>query len=159
MDGSERTPSVESPLQPDAHPIQAGRKLLLKRLLLLVGGACTFALVASVIQPGASRASGPNSPTLDSEDSIRDVSSRLLHQRHSAGWPCLGLLRGAKQFVLIHGSPDGPRYSVYTFEGRLMLADLPADDVYRELPDLDIGGMRLEPGAESEPLMLFTPKD
>ncbi|MBX3386853.1 MAG: hypothetical protein KF768_09805 [Phycisphaeraceae bacterium] len=160
--------SVTNPLPPFAHrhedatlrntrSVGRGPRVVLRRLLLVVGGAFTFALVSSLIQPGASRAT-PS--TVESSDArVTTVSAQLAKLPHPAGWPCLGLLRGSSQLVVIHGSPDGPRYSVYTLAGRLISPDLGADEVYREFPTLDIEGLRLEPIGDHGPLMLYSPRD
>lgn len=132
-------------------------KVALRRLLLVVGGAFTFAVIASVIQPGASTATPANLAHGDGH--LADVSKKLAQLPHPEGWPCLGLLRGTNQLVVIHGSPEGPRYSVYTLSGRMISADLAADEIYREFPDLDIEGLRLEPGEDHGPLMLYMPRD
>ncbi len=134
-------------------------KILLRRLLLLVGGAFVFALVASVIRPGDSRASLATNPLVNEDGRIGSVSAQLAKLPHPMGWPCLGLLRGTSQLIVIHGSPSGARYSVYTLSGRIVSADLSSDEVYREFPDLDIEGLRLDPGNEQGPLMLYTPRE
>ena len=60
-------------------------------------------------------------------------------------------LSGVEYWVLIYGSPDGPRYSVCSLDGRLLQADLPADEVYKAFPTLDVEGMWVDPPNGAEP--------
>lgn len=153
MHGTERTATQSQ--HPSALP--GNRRVVLRRLLMLVGAAFTFAVISSVIQPGASQAEplavDPN------DERITAVGTQLARLPHPAGWPCLGLLRGTNQLVVIHAGPEGPRYSVYSLRGRLISADLAPDEVYREFPDLDVEGLRLEPSTQDGPLMLYLPRD
>ncbi len=59
----------------------------------------------------------------------------------------LGSLIGPIYTIRIHCSPEGPLYSVWdTKNGRSLAEGLPADDVYRHFPDIDVRTMRLGPG-------------
>ena len=93
-----------------------------------------------------------------------ETQGALLSRRHPKGWACLGLMEGAEYYVLIYGSPEGPRYTVCTLSGRTLQSDLPADDVYRAFPTVDVEGMRLEPAVlptapDGPALMLADPQD
>lgn len=130
-----------------APPLARGR-VVLKRLLTVAAGFGVFVLVASVVDPQSSPASPGdmvvNVPHLGT-DRQQAVEQRLLARRHPMNWPTLGLLEGPEYLTLIHSSPDGPRYTICALNGRVLLEDLPADDVYRAFPTLDLAGMRLDP--------------
>lgn len=130
---------------------------------MVVGGVMTFALVASVIQPMGSSAS-PEEFTPARAGAANDpaeVVRSLVHLKHPRGWALLGVLAGREYYVLVHSSPEGPRYSVFGLNGRLMEADLAGDDVYRSFPNLDVPGMRFGPEmgkSMDQPLMLAEPR-
>lgn len=155
--------------QPDPKP-RDGRRLL-RRLATVVAGVGVFAVASSVIEPRPSsardlNADGPQPPSwgqaaVDNYDpATRErVQKKLVEAKHPQGWPVLGLLEGVEYYVVIHGSPEGPRYTVCSLQGRVLQADLPKDDVYRAFPTLDVEGMRLEPAAvpDGPALMLADP--
>lgn len=135
-----------------------------RRLLIFAGGVVTFLLVASVVQPLKSSAV-PDAqiaavrPALDARDPA-EVVRALVQLRHPSGWPLTGALVGRQEMVLMHASPDGPRYSVFNHQGELMQADMGADEVYQSFPNLDINSLRLEPAKTdrgSTPIMLVVP--
>ncbi len=147
-------------------PPSRGR-VIFKRLFTLASGLGVFVLVASVVDPQSSPAGqgdlAVNVPHLNAAQ-LQAVEQRLLARRHPMNWPTLGLLEGPEYLTLIHSSPDGPRYTVCALNGRVLLADLPADDVYRGFPTLDLMGMRVDPPdpagsmrPDGEPLMLADP--
>lgn len=143
---------------------------VVKRLTVAAAGFGVFVFVASLVDPQSSPAGqtdmAVNVPHL-TEAQRQLVEQRLLARRHPRHWPVLGLLEGPEYYTLIHSSPDGPRYTVCALNGQVLLADLPADDVYRAFPTLDVSGMRLDPPdlppggeaqrQESEALMLADP--
>lgn len=162
------------PLRGDQQPPESGprdRRRVMRRLAAVLAGVGVFALVSSVIEPRPSSAREPNlhaaqptswgQPTVDNYDpATRDrVQKKLLDTPHAQGWPALGLLEGVEYYVVIHGSPEGPRYTICSLQGRVLQADLPKDDVYRAFPTLDVEGMRLEPAEvpDGPVLMLADP--
>jgi hypothetical protein len=88
--------------------------------------------VYSAVSPfGASAASrGPAAPVTEAA--------------HPKGWKLICTLMGTEHMVRCWASPDGPRYSVFTMDGRLLQADLPADEVYRGFPDIELGNLRAD---------------
>jgi hypothetical protein len=133
------------------------------RLAALGAGTATFLIVASFVEPRPSTASDERlAPVLlvSAADQAR-IAQSLLTRAHPRGWPALGMMEGADYIVLMHGSPEGARYTVCARAGAVLAEDLPADQVYREFPSLDVGGMRLEPAdmGEARPLMLADPVD
>lgn len=154
-----------------AEGVRSGRgpRRLFHRVAAAGVGIAVFVLVASVVEPDRSAAHEPSAgvapgarapgravkPVLTPEQ----VQEALLGREHPEGWPLLGMLEGADYYVLIHGSPEGPRYSICSHRGDMLQADVPADDVYRAFPTLDIEGMRFDPSPEPQtgPLMLAEP--
>jgi hypothetical protein len=140
---------------------------LLKRLCVVCAGVGVFVLVASVVDPQLSPAKEPDQaasvPALTAKQ--REQVERMLVSRvHPKGWKSLGFLEGMDYYTLAYSSPDGPRYTVCSLSGRVLLADMPADDVYRAFPTLDLEGMRLDPAhlpmsPDGGPLMLAEPRD
>ncbi|MFN7021087.1 MAG: hypothetical protein ACK4WH_07135 [Phycisphaerales bacterium] len=124
-------------------------------------GIAAFLLLASVFDPDPSSANDHHVPGVTDTSPRRtaEVVDHLLSRPHPRGWPNLGMLQGMDYFVLVHGSPNGPRYTVCSRLGEVLEPDLAADEVYRAFPDLDIPGMRLDPdaGAASPPMMLAEP--
>lgn len=138
-----------------------------RRVAILAGGVATFALVASLIRPGESSAQMEDHPAANlrsfdrSTDDPAAVVRSLVRLRHPQGWPLIGALAGMDYIVLVHGADEGARYSVYTSSGKLMRADLMADEVYREFPSLDLPGAHLQPGEQGEigePIMMILPE-
>lgn len=123
---------------------------MLKRVLVLAVGVGVFFGVASMIKP-APRQAAADVPT--------NVPRRLPSAtpgEHPKGWKLLGSLQGKQFLVRAYASPEGPRYTVYSIKGELLQADLPADEVYRAFPDVDLENMQLEPGVTPGTLMLHT---
>lgn len=160
-----------SGVQPIALPVPTSRgtpargAVTLKRLLAAAAGIGVFVLVASVVDPQSSPAGqgdlAVRIPQLSAAQR-QAVEQRLLARRHPHGWSSLGLLEGPEYYTLIYSSPDGPRYTVCALSGQVLLADLPAEDVYRAFPTLDLAGMRLDPAdlpqrPDGQPLMLADP--
>lgn len=90
-----------------------------------------------------------------------EVAAELARTPHPKGWKLLGLLQDQRYHVLVYTSPDGPRYSVFALTGALLEADLPADQIYRVFPDLDVTKLRADPPngvTPTGPLMLADPK-
>ncbi len=121
---------------------------LARRMLFVLAGAAVFLGVASVIKP-APRQAAATIPT-----AVPLVLPASSLGPHDKGWKLLGTLQGKTLIVRAFASPDGPRYSVYSTLGQLLQADLPADEVYRAFPQVDLQNIRLEPGVTSDALML-----
>jgi len=176
MDQSTRWESTGTQPQPARSP---GAKFL-RRLLALGAGIAAFLLIASVIEPYATNAepapvvphiagggvggTGQTVPAaaphqMDKQE-MEQLAAFFANRKHPQGWPVLGHLTGADYWVVIYGSPEGPRYTVCTLDGRTLREDMQAEDVYREFPTLDLEGMWLDPpGAcpDDRALMLVDP--
>ncbi len=112
-----------------------------KRVLLVLGAAALFIGAASVIKPepqGARANTNPHTQTL-----TRAAVPAL--QSHPKGWKLLGTLEGREHILKCWGTNDGPRYSVHALDGRLIQDDLPADEVYRGFPDIELPNLRVDP--------------
>lgn len=142
----------------------------LARAIAVLLAVVVYAAVSSVVRPDKSSAAQPGVPSITPSRQLpgvraggsgADRNSRAHNQaaapdRNARGWPLLGELIGGENVVWIYGSPEGPRYTVCTPEGKVLQEDMAAEDVYRSFPKLDIPGMRLEPredGAKPGPLM------
>lgn len=125
------------------HQRHAGRQLA-----FALGAVVLFFGVASVVKPPprAASASGLGLPQPSGP-----AANRL--SDHAEPGRLLGTLEGREYLVKCYASSSGPRYSVFSLDGRLLQGDLPADEVYRAFPGVDLESMRLEPGAG--PLMLM----
>ena len=128
---------------PPSHQRHAGRNLA-----FALGAFVLFFGVASLVKPPprSASASGGGLPR-PSGSALAQLSD------HAEPGRLLGTLEGREYAVRCYASPLGPRYSVLTLDGRLLGSDLPADEVYRVFPGVDLESMRLEPGAG--PLMLM----
>lgn len=125
------------------HQRHAGRNLA-----FVLGAVALFFGVASVVKPP------PRSASASSTALPRPSSSAFAQlSAHAEPGRLIGSLEGREFLVQCFSSPLGPRYSVLTLDGRLLQADLPADEVYRAFPGVDLENMRLEPA--SGPLMLM----
>lgn len=149
---------------PGAASSRAGRNFA-----LLLAFGIVFLGVASVVKPdprGASastnRAYNVPAPANQEKTTPMRVLTELAAQQHPKGWKLVGMLEAKNYLVLIHAGASEPMYSVFGLDGRLLKGDMPADDVYREFPDLDLKTLRLDPPAtgqasETGPLMLAEP--
>src|SRR5262249_38131926 len=152
--GSPRPPSNE----PD--PSRAW-----KRTAAVVAGGIAFLGIASLIKPEPRTASAYENSVTPAQTLGQnpvggrspDLAARLALRPHPKGWRVLGSLESTEHIVLVYASPDGPRYSVFTLQGRLISADLAAEDVYREVPDLDLSTLRDLPESDGKALMMVTP--
>jgi hypothetical protein len=126
-------------------------------------GVAVFLFAASIFNPALSSASDDPVPGVMklTPRQTAEVIDGLLRREHPKHWPSLGMMEGADYLILMYGSPRGPSYTVCSRYGDVLEQDLSADDVYRSFPDLNIPGMRLEPGESggSTPLMLADPAD
>jgi hypothetical protein len=111
-----------------------------------------FLGVASIIKPNP-RDAGASVLTSGSRSSASPVAHAEANSTgapdHPKGWKLLGMLEGREHIVKCWASPEGPRYSVYTLDGRMIQADLPADEVYRGFPDVDLPNLRTDPPSSS----------
>lgn len=140
------------------------------RAIAVLLAVVVYATVASVVRPDKSSAAQPGGPTITPAKQLpgiraggsgADRNSRANNpttapERNARGWRLLGELVGGENLVWVYGSPDGPRYTICTADGRVLQEDLAPEDVYRSFPKLDLTDMRLEPrpdGSTGEPLM------
>ncbi len=128
------------PQEPIPAPVGQGATRLgpprFTKIFGVFAAACAFLAIASMIKPDNSRAS-------DIVPSMEPVQSAPA--TNDQGWPLLGEIVGVETRVWIYGSPEGPRYTITTHDGWVMMQDLLADEVYRNFPDLDVENMLLEP--------------
>ena len=129
-----------------------------RKVAIIAFGAAVFLGVASVVKPPPRSAeAGAGSPLRAPETSRRANNTAITRSNipaHAKGWRLIGTLEGREHRVNCYASPEGPRYSVHTLDGALLQADLPADEVYRLFPEIDLQNMTLEPG-EGGALMLM----
>jgi hypothetical protein len=73
----------------------------------------------------------------------------------------LGVLESPDFRILIHAGDPEPLYTVCTPAGRVLAAELRAEEVYREFPMIDPTRLRVDPPDEGgeRPLMLAWPLD
>jgi hypothetical protein len=108
-----------------------------RRVAMVVGAMVAFAVVARVMQPGASQATGPG----------------------TAEGAVIGTLVGPQYHVRITASSDAPRYTVLSPDGNVLEADLLAHEVYHFFPELDVTKLHFgDSGTVSGPLMLADPE-
>ncbi len=160
------------------HPGLAWRRG--RRVLLVLIGGVLFLGVASVIKPsprGAAAAEGgsnnpefkielrkafvhpgdANSTNPNGMESAKLPTARqaVAEATHPKGWKLIGTLEGREHMLRCWATPDGPRYSVHTLNGRLIQDELPADEVYRGFPDLDLSNLRADPPSDRGMLVDF----
>lgn len=123
---------------PNAAESSPHRARAVARPLIAVALAAGFILVARQIEPSGSLA-GEGASLSD------PVPQALLpstpQKTFGSGRPTLGTLTGGDYTIEISPGPDGPRYSVYDKDGTLLADQLPAEDLYRAVPDLDVTTM------------------
>lgn len=138
-----------------------GKSKILQRVAALALGVVTFLALSSLVEPQPSAASDHHVPPVSNitPRKAEEISRALLQRQHPSRWPGLGLLEGTDYLVLMYGSPKGVRFTVCSRLGEILEEDLPAADVYRSFPDLDIPGMQLDPteAGGSLPLMIVDP--
>jgi len=103
---------------------------------MVMGAMVAFAVVASVMRPGDTRATGTGT-----EDGT-----------------VIGTLVGPQYHVRITAASDAPRYTVMSPDGEVLESDLLAHEVYHYFPELDV--TKLQFGASDTvvgPLMLADP--
>jgi len=155
-------------------PVKLRVRVRVGRVLALVLAGAMFVGIASIIKPAprSAAADAKNQAVLDEfAAEMRDVFvspvredptdpreaelvKRLKARKAAAdaqtsaaesGRALLGTFQGREHMVKCFASPDGPRYSVYTLDGRVLQANLPADEVYRAFPDIDLSTLRADP--------------
>lgn len=129
-----------------------------RRALLVGAGALLFVVVGSVIDPLRSEAhiDGPSPAGLIAGASDENWPRGLLSM------PALiGVLESPDFRILIHAGDPEPLYTVCTPAGRVLAAELRADEVYREFPMIDPTKLRVDPPEVpgDGPLMLAWPMD
>ena len=146
---------------------------------MLLGGVL-FLGVASVIKPSPRGASAAPENAIDPDATmylryavdhpinIKAASSNqaasvdrpkarkvVAEATHPKGWKLIGTVEGREHMLRCWATADGPRYSVHTLDGRLIQDELPADEVYRGFPDLDLSNLRADPPLEGGMLVDF----
>ncbi len=145
--------------KPEPWPFRSiGRRLRpspFQKGLLFGAGAMAFVLAAATFEPSPSAAGDAPGPA------PRSASPRApFRARPPAAGAPLGELIGGRYLVRITLLPQGPRYTVCTPDGEVLATDLPADEVYRDFPDLDPAALHLGPDhGPGTPLMLAEPTD
>lgn len=146
-------------MQETAHPTPSVAHRV-RTLALIIAGAALFLGVASVIKPPPRSASANVPPAVSPFGAPAPTHPPRTEAAHPKGWKLIGTLEGTQHMVRCWATPDGPRYSVYTLSGQLLQADLPADEVYRAFPDIELENLRADPPAGRSTLMMAdTPQD
>ncbi|MBL0921156.1 MAG: hypothetical protein IBJ10_03395 [Phycisphaerales bacterium] len=104
------------------------------RPLIALALASVFILVARQIEPAGSLAG-------ESGDLGDPIAPAGAPKAFGTGRPSLGTLTGGDYTIEIVPHPDGPRYTVYDRNGEKIADQLPAEDLYRIAPDLDVTGL------------------
>lgn len=134
------------------HSTALGR---LRRLAIVVAGAAVFLGVASIIKPQPQQASATPEPGPVEPSKLETKAGRHALPQHPQEWKCLGFIEGREYVVIAFASPEGPRYTVKSREGAVLQRDLPANEVYRAFPDIDLENLRVDP-PEGDLLMLHS---
>ncbi|MFG0274152.1 MAG: hypothetical protein ACF8QF_03755 [Phycisphaerales bacterium] len=111
------------------------------RILMRVGvaGALAGAFVAAALLVEPSPSPAGNARSMDAPadlDAETEATDEQAPDRVS-----LGALEGLEHSLLIHATPEGPRYTLLDPLGNPIATDLPADEVYRVHPDADVDRM------------------
>lgn len=141
-----------------ATPTRTGSPRWIRRSLLVGAGALLFVVVGSVIDP------------LRSEAQVEGAErAGLVTGASDEAWPrgllsmpaLIGVLESPDFRILIHAGDPDPLYTVCTPAGRVLAAELRADEVYREFPMIDPTKLRVDPPdtRDEGPLMLAWPMD
>jgi len=87
-----------------------------------------------------------NSTDPKEQELVRRLKDRKLAGADStADHKLLGILESRQHTVHCFQTSEGVRYTVYTRDGRLLQKDLPADEVYRAFPDVDLQTLHADP--------------
>jgi hypothetical protein len=121
-------------MNPSADDAEARLHWTFEKLLIAAASCGLFIGIATFLGPQASEAG-------------QSAAAHPSAHRH------LGELRGLKYRVLIEPSSHGPLYTVCTRSGQVLHPPIPAEDVYKLFPDLDIQTMSAGPD-EGTPLMM-----
>jgi len=149
-----------SPHPATSHTDQSPRWL--RRVLLVAGGVCAFALVGSLINPDWSQAGEVDEarfPRVSSGGTGLGAGRSMPIVEASS---LLGTLECREYRVLIHAADPVPLYTVCSPDGRVLRENMEAGDVYREFPTIDLEKLRFEPKTgeqNSGALMLMYPLD
>ncbi len=129
---------MDAPLSPSTTLWRRSR-----RFIVVLGAAALFIGASSFIKPGPQGAhAGIERIAPASHD---QHAPRPAQDQHPRGWKLLGILEGREHIVKCWATNDGPRYSVHSLDGRLIQDDLPADEVYRGFPDIELENLRADP--------------
>lgn len=128
------------------HDQPSGLRRRGKRVLLVLGAAALFIGAASVFKPEPQGARASTNTNPHTTALMRAALPTL--PLHPKGWKLLGTLEGREHILKCWGTNDGPRYSVHALDGRLIQDDLPADEVYRGFPDIELPNLRVDPAAD-----------
>lgn len=137
---------ADSPCMDQSHDQSSGLLRRGKRIAVVLGAAALFIGAASVIKPDPQGAQAGTNPTIDDPSTTRGGPRQVAD--HPKGWKLLGTLEGREHILKCWGTNDGPRYSVHAPDGRLIQDDLPADEVYRGFPDIELPNLRVDPPAD-----------
>ena len=122
-------------------------------VLVMVGGALAFLGIASVVNPN-----GPRNASAGGTNTF--AATQVLADTHpTRGWKLIGTLLNAEHEVRCWATPQGPRYSVHSLDGRLLQDNLVADDVYRAFPDMDLERLRADPPNQRTLMLADPPQD
>jgi hypothetical protein len=143
--------------------------------LLVSAGAALFAIAGSVFDPSESEADthrhehGAARVGTWTGSAAGHAPGALVLGDADELWPrgllrmpaLLGVLESPDFRILIHAGDPEPLYTVCTPAGRVLAAEMRADEVYREFPMIDPTRLRVDPpdAAEDPPLMLAWPMD
>lgn len=147
----------------------------LHRGVLLCAGGVLFVIAGSVFDPSESDADtigqSPGTARLGpwTAEAAAHGQGPLVLGDADELWPrgllrmpaLLGVLESPDFRILIHAGDPEPLYTVCTPAGRVLAAELRADDVYREFPMIDPTRLRVDPPDDggTRPLMLAWPLD
>lgn len=141
----------------------------LMRGALLLGGIVTFMGVASVIKPPprSATAAPATSQQLVSPQQVwlsgqhGQMAQTTGHApEHPKGLKCIGTLEGRDFTVHAYATAQGPVYSVFNRSGELLQQDLPADEVYRAFPQIDLKNLHLAPASSTpDGALMLAPTD
>lgn len=136
----------------------------LRRSLVIAGGVCVFALVGSLANPDWSLAGderhghvritggGSAGAAAGAQHAMPVVEAGSL----------IGTLECREYRILIKHADPAPLYTVCTLDGRVLMENLEAEDMYREFPTIDMKRLYVDPPVGSDrsgPLMLVYPTD
>lgn len=163
-------------------PSRSDKPRVLQRVIALVAAVVIFSFVASTFHPRNSSAAGPSGrpaltpsvlaggggkqavPSAQRVQSGPEQLNRLetggrTAPVHPRGLKPLGNMLGREYLVWIYSEKDEPRYTICKRTGDVIAADLTAQQVYAQFPDLDIEHLGVPTGDGSGPWMMAPQQD